>query len=70
MFVVEEPDEEPKIYEQQTPTDNQRLPVNSSSSTIHSNKHRRRMGKSPSYSRQYHPPPRFQKENDFYPQGV
>jgi hypothetical protein len=91
LIVVEEPDEEPKIYEQQVYNEN--IETNkdheqfqrSSCSTIRSNRYKKtqmkyrrqkkdqqndkssRIFPTPSYSRHYQPPPRFQqrKENDF-----
>lgn len=74
VFVVEEPDEEPKIYQQDANENEnyQRLSLKSSCSTIHSAKRQRnymKYRKSPSFVRQSHAPPRFQKEKDFYPYG-
>jgi len=80
VVVIEEPDEEPKVYEQQVNNENidkspfsQQFPLISSCSTIHSNKPRtnkmkyqRQNRKSPSYFRHFEPPPRFQKENNFH----
>jgi len=77
VIVIEEPDEEPKIYEQvydenvEADFGNRKqykqLPLILSCSTINSNKYRRNKMK---YQRQngkrnYEPPPRFQKENNF-----